>query len=99
MSQSQGTQLSVSKKSNVLDKKPNILNSGKKTSNHDQSNNNNNSVDNNDSGPTNKQEYSSPPSQAAAPAVPEVTVSLKLAPLIKSVLQVSLEGCRPQSNP
>lgn len=73
VSQSQGTQLSVTKKSNVLDKKPNILNSGKKTANHDQSNNNN-SVDNNDSGSTNKQEYSSP-SQAAAPAVPEVTAA------------------------
>lgn len=73
MSQSQGTQLSVTK-----NKKPNILNSGaKKTANHDQSNNNN-SVDNNDSGPTSKQEYSSPSYQAAAPAVPEFTVSFHL---------------------
>lgn len=78
VSQSQGQQLSVTKKSNVLDKKPNILNSGaKKTANHDQSNNNN-STDNNDGGSTNKQEYSSPSYQAPAPAVPEVTVRFPL---------------------
>lgn len=71
MSQSQGTQLSVTKKSNVLDKpKPNILNSKKAPGNHDQSNNN--SVDNNDSGPT---RYESASYQAPAAAVPEVTVS------------------------
>lgn len=75
MSQSQGTQLSVTKKSNVLDKpKPNILNSTKKSSNHDQSNNNNNSTDINDS--ATKYESFSPPAPVA-PAVPEVTVSLR----------------------
>jgi hypothetical protein len=73
VSQSQGTQLSVTKKSNVLDKpKPNILNA-KKQSNHDASNNNNsNSVDNNDSGVS---KYDTAPTPVAAPAVPEVTVS------------------------
>lgn len=74
MSQSQGTQLSVTKKSNVLDKpKPNVLNSTKKSTNHDQSNNNN-SMDINDSGST-RYEHMSPPAPIAQ-AVPEVTVSL-----------------------
>lgn len=74
VSQSQGTQLSVTKKSNVLDKpKPNILNS-KKTTNHDQSNNNNSSMDINDSASTrDRQEATS--YSAPAPAVAEVTVS------------------------
>lgn len=72
VSQSQGTQLSVTKKSNVLDKpKPNILNAKKSsaTTNHDQSNNNNSSTDINDSAPT---RYEAP---APAPAVPEVTAA------------------------
>ena len=80
MSQSQGTQLSVTKKSNVLDKpKPNILNSKKAATNHDASNNNNNnnnsSTDNNDSGPVKHEQYSQPAPVVAA--VPEVTVSLR----------------------
>lgn len=74
VSNSKGTQLNVTKKSNALDKpKPNILNSKKSatTTNNDQSNNNN-SVDNNDSGSRyESQAQSAPP----APAVPEVTVS------------------------
>jgi hypothetical protein len=75
VSQSQGTQLSVTKKSNVLDKpKPNALNAKKTTTNHDQSNNNNSSMDINDSGSTrNEAAYT----QSSAPAVPEVTVSVK----------------------
>lgn len=71
MSQSQGTQLSVTKKSNVLDKpKPNILNAKKTSANHDASNNNNSSTDINDSGPTRREASPVP----VAPAVPEVTV-------------------------
>lgn len=80
VSQSQGTQLSVTKKSNVLDKpKPNILNSNSKkgSANHDQSNNNNSSMDINDSASTRHHETFSPTSQQQA--APEVTVSdLKL---------------------
>ncbi|CRK97777.1 CLUMA_CG011156, isoform A [Clunio marinus] len=76
VSQSQGQQLSVTKKSNVLDKpKPNILNSKKTAANHDQSNNNNISggAETTDSG-SKKYESASQPVQVAS-AVPEVTAA------------------------
>jgi len=82
VSASQGTQLSVTKKSNVLDKpKPNILNVGSKktpndqndTSNNNNNNNNNNSsTDNNDSAPPRQGLRHDP---IVAPSPPEVTVS------------------------
>ncbi|CAO1350594.1 unnamed protein product [Diamesa serratosioi] len=78
VSQSQGTQLSVTKKSNVLDKpKANILNSGTKntpnnninnTTTSNNNNNNNSSADSNDSG-------SRPQQQAHMLPVPEVTAA------------------------
>ncbi|KAG5677351.1 hypothetical protein PVAND_007115 [Polypedilum vanderplanki] len=84
VSNSQGQQLNVTKKSNVLDKgKPNILNSAaKKLQNHssDQSNNNNNSSKNNnnntdisDSAPIKQERAPSPIISAPPPVVPEVT--------------------------
>lgn len=86
VSQSQGQQLNVTKKSNVLDKgKPNILNSAaKKLQNHsnESSNNNNNNsgADINDSASHKTSHHyerePSPPAPAPpAPVVPEVTVS------------------------
>jgi hypothetical protein len=82
VSQSQGQQLNVTKKSNVLDKgKPNILNSAaKKLQNHENNNNNKDSgADNNDSGSHKTSHYERDPSPPApappAPVVPEVTVS------------------------
>lgn len=81
VSQSQGQQLNVTKKSNVLNKsKPNALNSAaKKLQNHDSSNNNNNDADINDSASNKTSHYerdpSPPPAVAPAPVVPEVTVS------------------------
>lgn len=84
VSQSQGQQLSVTKKSNVLDKpKPNALNS-KKQSNHDQSNNNNTSTDINDSATSRYESRSSP---APVAAVPEVTVSSNYASVNRFFLQ------------
>lgn len=91
VSQSQGQQLSVTKKSNVLDKgKPNSLNSAAKKLNQNHSNessNNNNNNNNagsdiNDSG-THKTSHHyerdpSPPAPAPAPVVPEVTVRFQL---------------------
>jgi hypothetical protein len=84
VSNSQGQQLSVTKKSNVLDKgKPNALNSAaKKLNNHsyDQTNNNsnsNNNTDISDSSVQIKQERAPSP-VAAPPPAPEVTVSFFL---------------------
>ena len=78
MSQSQGTQLSVTKKSNVLDKpKANILNSGtKNTPNNNTTNNNNNNNNNNNSSADSNDSGSRPQQQAHMLPVPEVTVSI-----------------------
>lgn len=83
VSHSHGQQLSVTKKSNALDKpKPNILNSAaKKLQNSDQSNNNNNDSNNsnadiNDSGSMKQsvRQERAPSPPPPAPIVPEVTV-------------------------
>jgi hypothetical protein len=78
VSSSQGTQLNVTKKSNVLDKgKPNILNSAaKKLQNHSNDQSNNNSTDISDSAPIKQEREPSPVlAPPPAPVVPEVTVS------------------------
>lgn len=76
MSQSQGTQLSVTKKSNVLDKpKANILNSGTKNTPNNNNNTNNNNNNNNSSADSNDS-GSRPQQQAHMLPVPEVTVSI-----------------------
>lgn len=85
MSQSQGTTLNVTKKSNVLDKpKPNILNASKK-SNHES--NNNNSTDTSDSTPTTKHESIGIRHEHPVAAAPEVTVSVsstgQVFPIVK----------------
>ena len=86
VSHSQGQQLSVTKKSNVLDKgKPNILNSAAKklgsnqnqnhsndSSNNNNNNNNNSGVDNNDSTPQKTTSYERDPSPAPVVAAPIV---------------------------
>lgn len=78
--------MSVTKKSNVLDKpKPNILNSAAKKLHNSETNNNNNNnnagADINDT-PSHRTSYRerdpSPPAPVA-PAAPEVTVSLSLS--------------------
>lgn len=75
MSQSQGTTLNVTKKSNVLDKpKPNILNASKKSSNHES--NNNNSTDASDNAPVTRHESSGIRHEVQAAAAPEVSVSV-----------------------
>lgn len=76
VSQSKGKQLSITKKSNALDKpKPNALASKKAASTReddDESNNNESTVDNGGSG---KVETTKPLSSVAHSAEPEVTVS------------------------
>ncbi|CAO1304006.1 unnamed protein product [Diamesa tonsa] len=75
VSQSQGTQLSVTKKSNVLDKpKANILNSGTKNTPNNNNNTNNNNNNNNSSADSNDS-GSRPQQQAHMLPVPEVTAA------------------------
>jgi hypothetical protein len=79
VSQSHGQQLSVTKKSNALDKpKPNILNkSAAKLDNKNQNGSSNNNINNNNDDDTSehdsKHKFVEP--APVAPAVPEVTVS------------------------
>lgn len=97
VSQSQGTTLNVTKKSNVLDKpKPNILNASKKT-NHES--NNNNSTDASDSTPVTRHESSGIRHEAPVAAAPEVTVGVSVSSNTYSdnSIHVSFLGCRPES--
>lgn len=76
VSQSKGKQLSITKKSNALDKpKPNALASKKaasKKDDDDESNNNESTIDNGGSG---KMEMTMPLSSVSHSSEPEVTVS------------------------